>query len=233
MELLEADSFVLQSFDTLTGLKFFVTADPDSKKLDQVLREVYELYSDYVLKVRAHAPPQAARVRLRVFVCACACTRAAHWARTTPSRQKHMPIVPSVAVCRTPSTRPTCRSTVSALTRSSSSWPRTTTGGEGDDSLDGGGRRCERTQSQLVVHGIGRRVGWMLGSWGANGVEKDARRCCWLSPTIFAVIKRQLNLVRRVRFTVNGQGCPYPRRDERAYVKCDRVCVLGIAHTSM
>jgi len=50
MELLEADSFVLQSFDTLTGLKFFVTADPDSKKLDVVLREVYELYSDYVLK---------------------------------------------------------------------------------------------------------------------------------------------------------------------------------------
>ena len=36
MELLEADSFVLQSFDTATGLKFFVTADPDSKHLDQV-----------------------------------------------------------------------------------------------------------------------------------------------------------------------------------------------------
>lgn len=54
MELLEADSFVLQSFDTLTGLKFFVTADPDSKKLDAVLREVYELYSDYVLKVATH-----------------------------------------------------------------------------------------------------------------------------------------------------------------------------------
>ena len=50
MELLEADSFVLQSFDTLTGLKFFLTADPESKKLDLVLRQVYELYSDYVLK---------------------------------------------------------------------------------------------------------------------------------------------------------------------------------------
>eukprot|EP00966_Prymnesium_polylepis_P233769 5407240-Prymnesium_polylepis.1 len=71
MELLEADSFVLQSFDTLTGLKFFVTADPDSKKLDQVLREVYELYSDYVLKVRPrhrrHACERAyVRVRARV-----------------------------------------------------------------------------------------------------------------------------------------------------------------------
>lgn len=47
---LEADGFVLQSFDTLTGLKFFLTADPDSRHLDAVLRDVYVLYSDYVLK---------------------------------------------------------------------------------------------------------------------------------------------------------------------------------------
>ena len=47
---LEADGFVLQSFDTQTGLKFFLTADPDSRHLDAVLREVYVLYSDYVLK---------------------------------------------------------------------------------------------------------------------------------------------------------------------------------------
>ena len=38
MELLEAESFVLQSFDTATGLKFFLTADPESKHLDQVRR---------------------------------------------------------------------------------------------------------------------------------------------------------------------------------------------------
>eukprot|EP00316_Scyphosphaera_apsteinii_P024999 CAMPEP_0119299594 /NCGR_PEP_ID=MMETSP1333-20130426/1662_1 /TAXON_ID=418940 /ORGANISM="Scyphosphaera apsteinii, Strain RCC1455" /LENGTH=139 /DNA_ID=CAMNT_0007301069 /DNA_START=135 /DNA_END=554 /DNA_ORIENTATION=+ len=50
MELLEADSFVLQSFDTVTGLKFFVTAEPESKHLDAVLKDVYMLYSDYVLK---------------------------------------------------------------------------------------------------------------------------------------------------------------------------------------
>ena len=36
MELLEAETFVLQSFDTATGLKFFLTADPESKHLDQV-----------------------------------------------------------------------------------------------------------------------------------------------------------------------------------------------------
>jgi trafficking protein particle complex subunit 4 len=47
---LECDSFVLQSFDTATGLKFFLTADPDSRHIDAVLKEVYVLYSDYVLK---------------------------------------------------------------------------------------------------------------------------------------------------------------------------------------
>jgi hypothetical protein len=50
MELLEADGFVLQSFDTLTGIKFFVTAEPDAKNLDAVLREVYTHYADFVLK---------------------------------------------------------------------------------------------------------------------------------------------------------------------------------------
>ena len=50
MNELECDSFVLHSFDTLTGLKFFITADPDSRHLDAVLKEVYVLYSDYVLK---------------------------------------------------------------------------------------------------------------------------------------------------------------------------------------
>ena len=50
MNELETDSFVLQSFDTLTGLKFFLTADPDSRHLDAVLKEVYVYYSDYVLK---------------------------------------------------------------------------------------------------------------------------------------------------------------------------------------
>ena len=50
MSELECDGFVLQSFDTLTGLKFFLTADPDSRHLDAVLKEVYVLYSDYVLK---------------------------------------------------------------------------------------------------------------------------------------------------------------------------------------
>ena len=31
-----APLFRLQSFDTLTGLKFFLTAEPDTRNLDQV-----------------------------------------------------------------------------------------------------------------------------------------------------------------------------------------------------
>ena len=72
LEVLEADSFVLHSLHTLTGLKFFISAEPDARHLDQVtharngldqtaaghaasrraqvLRDVYILYSDYVLK---------------------------------------------------------------------------------------------------------------------------------------------------------------------------------------
>ncbi|EOD09033.1 hypothetical protein EMIHUDRAFT_71104 [Emiliania huxleyi CCMP1516] len=50
MQLLEADGFLLQSFDSPTGIKFFLTAEPDAKGLDLVLREVYTYYADYVLK---------------------------------------------------------------------------------------------------------------------------------------------------------------------------------------
>ena len=35
-EVLEADSFVLHSLHTLTGLKFFISAEPDARHLDQV-----------------------------------------------------------------------------------------------------------------------------------------------------------------------------------------------------
>ena len=50
MERLDADNLVLHSFDTPTGLKFFVTAEPDARDLDRLLRDVYMLYSDAVLK---------------------------------------------------------------------------------------------------------------------------------------------------------------------------------------
>eukprot|EP01113_Clastostelium_recurvatum_P003039 TRINITY_DN11313_c0_g1_i1.p1 TRINITY_DN11313_c0_g1~~TRINITY_DN11313_c0_g1_i1.p1 ORF type:complete len:137 (+),score=23.20 TRINITY_DN11313_c0_g1_i1:156-566(+) len=50
IELLEADTFKLQCYQTATNIKFFVTADPSHPNLDQVLHNVYELFADYVLK---------------------------------------------------------------------------------------------------------------------------------------------------------------------------------------
>ena len=78
IETLEADTFTLQCLQTRTGwacrnragvpsspqgvnrpslraagLKFFVTAKPNTPHLDVFLKQVYAHYSDYVLKVRA------------------------------------------------------------------------------------------------------------------------------------------------------------------------------------
>jgi hypothetical protein len=51
IENLETDTFTLQCFQTLTGIKFFVTASPGTQDLEGFLRGVYDLYADYVLKV--------------------------------------------------------------------------------------------------------------------------------------------------------------------------------------
>jgi len=50
IEILEADTFKLQCFQTPTGTKFYVTAEPTHPNLDQILHTIYELYTDYVLK---------------------------------------------------------------------------------------------------------------------------------------------------------------------------------------
>ena len=50
IEKLETETFRLQCFQTLTGIKFIITADAGTNALDVVLRMIYELYSDYVLK---------------------------------------------------------------------------------------------------------------------------------------------------------------------------------------
>lgn len=52
IERMETDTFVLQCLQTLTGAKFVVTASPTAENLDALLQGIYELYSDYVLKVR-------------------------------------------------------------------------------------------------------------------------------------------------------------------------------------
>jgi hypothetical protein len=50
IQLLETDTFRLHCFQASTGTKFFVTADRNRPNLDQLLRTIYELYTDYVLK---------------------------------------------------------------------------------------------------------------------------------------------------------------------------------------
>jgi hypothetical protein len=51
IERLETDTFVLQCLQTLTGIKFVITASPGTTELDLLLQGIYEIYSDYVLKV--------------------------------------------------------------------------------------------------------------------------------------------------------------------------------------
>jgi hypothetical protein len=47
---ISTDTFILQCFQTLTGIKFVITALIGTADLDLFLRNVYELYSDFVLK---------------------------------------------------------------------------------------------------------------------------------------------------------------------------------------
>lgn len=50
IELLQADNFDLHCFQSLTGTKFFVVCEPGSLHMESLLKYIYELYTDYVLK---------------------------------------------------------------------------------------------------------------------------------------------------------------------------------------
>mmetsp|Transcript_18699 Transcript_18699/g.44004 ORF Transcript_18699/g.44004 Transcript_18699/m.44004 type:complete len:138 (-) Transcript_18699:76-489(-) len=50
IERLDAATFSLQCFQTPTGIKFFCTARPGTTGLDDILKVVYGLFADYVLK---------------------------------------------------------------------------------------------------------------------------------------------------------------------------------------
>lgn len=50
IEVLEADTFKLHCFQTLTGVKLMVVADPTQAGVDTLLKKIYELYADYALK---------------------------------------------------------------------------------------------------------------------------------------------------------------------------------------
>lgn len=50
IELLEAETFDLHCFQTLTGTKFFTATEPGAQGVPLLLRQIYDLYGDYVLK---------------------------------------------------------------------------------------------------------------------------------------------------------------------------------------
>lgn len=50
IEVLEADTFRLHCFQTLTGVKLMCVCEPTQQGVDVLLRRVYELYADYALK---------------------------------------------------------------------------------------------------------------------------------------------------------------------------------------
>lgn len=50
IEVLEADTFRLYCFQTLTGIKFMIVAEPSQSGMEILLKRVYDLYADYALK---------------------------------------------------------------------------------------------------------------------------------------------------------------------------------------
>ncbi|KAK0161103.1 hypothetical protein PV327_009616 [Microctonus hyperodae] len=50
IEVLEADTFRLYCYQTLTGVKFIIVSEPSQPGMDILTKRVYELYADYALK---------------------------------------------------------------------------------------------------------------------------------------------------------------------------------------
>ena len=50
IESLRTDTFQLQCFQSITGIKFILFAEPGTPDVDLILHSMYDLYCDYVLK---------------------------------------------------------------------------------------------------------------------------------------------------------------------------------------
>ena len=50
IEVLESSAFRLTCFQTFTGIKFLLFTEPQQLNVDVMIRKVYELYADYVMK---------------------------------------------------------------------------------------------------------------------------------------------------------------------------------------
>jgi hypothetical protein len=50
IEVLDTEMFRLQCLQTLTGTKFLLFTEPQQAGVDALLRKIYELYADFVMK---------------------------------------------------------------------------------------------------------------------------------------------------------------------------------------
>lgn len=50
LEVLESSQFRMQCFQTLTGTKFLLFTEPQQPNIDSLMRKIYELYADFVMK---------------------------------------------------------------------------------------------------------------------------------------------------------------------------------------
>ncbi|KXS16076.1 Sybindin-like protein [Gonapodya prolifera JEL478] len=64
LELLETDTFKLHCFQTLTGTKFILITDPNQTSSDTIMRRIYEIYSDFVMKNPFTNPDMPIRAEL-------------------------------------------------------------------------------------------------------------------------------------------------------------------------
>ncbi|KAI9013305.1 hypothetical protein HDU85_000668 [Gaertneriomyces sp. JEL0708] len=64
IELLEADTFKMYCFQTLTGVKFLVVTDPTHPNAEAVTKKFYEIYADFVMKNPFYSPEMPIRIDL-------------------------------------------------------------------------------------------------------------------------------------------------------------------------
>ncbi len=50
LEILESSHFRIQCFQTQTGIKFLLFTEPQQPNVDTMMKKIYELYADYVMK---------------------------------------------------------------------------------------------------------------------------------------------------------------------------------------
>lgn len=50
IEVLESSHFRIQCFQTQTGIKFLLFTEPQQPNVDTMIKKIYELYADYVMK---------------------------------------------------------------------------------------------------------------------------------------------------------------------------------------